>query len=155
MASELKVPTVAMAAEVACVDGRAFRGRVFVPASSYLHDGPMRAAEWLNGGGLFFPFLPDDADTPVILNKAEVLTVTVASEPERTAAEPVDVDRGVAVECGGRVLRGRLHIDMPPHHSRVLDYLNRGDEFLALHDGDQLHLVRKENITRVVEVREP
>src|SRR6185503_1648677 len=62
MASELRVPTVAMVAEVACLDGRAFRGRVFVPASSSMHDGPMRAAEWMNGPGLFFPFLPDDPD---------------------------------------------------------------------------------------------
>jgi hypothetical protein len=154
MASELRVPTVAMAAEVTCVDGRVFRGRVFVPASSSLHGGPMRAEEWMNGAGLFFPFLPDEAEAPVILNKAEVLTVTVGSEPERALEEAVDIDRGVQVECGGQVLRGHLHIDMPPHHSRVLDYLNRADAFLVLHDGDRLHLVQKQNITRVTEVRE-
>ena len=44
---------------------------------------------------------------------------------------------------------------MPEHHRRVLDYLNRPEAFLALHDGDRLHLVQKHNITRVVEVREP
>jgi hypothetical protein len=154
MASELRVPTVAMAAEVTCVDGRVFRGRVFVPASSSLHGGPMRAEEWMNGAGLFFPFLPDDAEAPVILNKTEVLTVTVASDPQRALEEPVDIDRGVQVECGAHVLRGHLHIDMPPHHSRVLDYLNRGDGFLVLHDGERVHLVQKQNITRVVEVRE-
>jgi hypothetical protein len=154
MASELRVPTVAMAAEVTCVDGRVFRGRVFVPASSSRHEGPMRAEEWMNGAGLFFPFLPDEGEAPIIFNKAEVVTVTVAGDPERAAAEPIDVDRGVQVECGEHVLRGHLHIDMPPNHSRVLDYLNRGDGFLVLYDGDRLHLVQKQNITRVIEMRE-
>ena len=152
--SELRVPTVAMNAEVTCLDGRAFRGRIFVPASSSLHDGPMRAEEWLNAAGAFFPVLPDDADTSVILNKGEVLTLSVPGEPERPAEEHVDVERRVLVECGARELRGHLHIDMPSHHSRVLDYLNRPEGFLPLHDGDRLHLVQKQNITRVVEIRE-
>jgi hypothetical protein len=149
--SELRVPTVAMSAEVICVDGRSFRGRIFVPASSSTHGRPMRATEWMNGGGHFFPFLPDDSDASVMLNKGEVLMVSVDSEDE--LGEPVEVDRSVAVECGARVLEGHLHIDMPIHHSRVLDYLNRGDMFLQLHDGERLHLVQKRNITRVIEVR--
>ena len=145
---------MAMSAEVTCLDGRSFRGRIFVPASSSLHDGPMRAEEWLNASGSFFPFLPDDADSSVILNKGEVLTLSVPSESERPLAEQVDIDRVVVVECGARELRGHLHIDMPAHHSRVLDYLNRTEGFLALHDGDRLHFVQKQNITRVFEVRE-
>jgi hypothetical protein len=143
-----------MSAEVTCLDGRSFRGRIFVPASSSLHDGPMRAEEWLNASGSFFPFLPDDADSSVILNKGEVLTLSVPGESERPLAEQLDIDRIVVVECGARELKGHLHIDMPAHHSRVLDYLNRPEGFLALHDGDRLHFVQKQNITRVFEVRE-
>jgi hypothetical protein len=142
-----------MAAEVTCLDGRAFRGRIFVPASSSLHAGPMRAEEWMNGGGQFFPFLPDEADTPEILNKKEVLVVSVKDVDEASAQEAVDIARRVVVECGTRRLEGTVHIDMPTHHSRVLDYLNRTDPFLPLHDADQVHLVQKHNITRVLEVR--
>jgi hypothetical protein len=144
-----------MTAEVTCLDGRSFRGRIFVPASSSMHEGPMRAEEWLNASGWFFPFLPDDADAPVILNKREVLTLSVPSEHERPLIQQVDIDRRVVVECGTRELAGHLYIDMPPHHSRVLDYLNRPESFLALHDGERLHFVQKQNITRVFEVREP
>ena len=151
--SELRVPTVAMSAEVTCVDGRSFRGRIFVPASSSTRHGPMRVEEWMNGGGQFFPFLPDDSDASVMLNKSEVVVVSVDRESE--PAERVDVERRVVVECGARALEGALHIDMPAHHSRVLDYLNRAEGFLTLHDGDRLHLLQKQNITRVVEVREP
>lgn len=152
--SELRVPTLAMPADVICADGREFSGRIFVPVSSSLHEGPMRAEEVLNGGGEFFPFLPDEGGGPLILNKGEVLMVSVASETEHPPAEGVGIDRRVVVECGGRAIEGELHIDMPPHHSRVLDYLNRADSFLALHAGERLHLVRKQNITRVLEVRE-
>jgi hypothetical protein len=153
--SELRVPTVAMTAEVVCLDGRSFRGRIFVPASSSLHEGPMRAEEWLNAGGSFFPFLPDEADMSVILNKSDLLMISVPSETEGPLAPSADIERSVVVECGTRELKGHLHIDMPPHHSRVLDYLNRAGGFLALHEGDRLHLVQKQNITRVFEIREP
>jgi hypothetical protein len=148
--SELRVPTLAMTAEVTCLDGRGFRGRIFVPASSALHDGPMRAAEWMNGGGQFFPFLPDEADVPEILNKKEILVVSVKDEG---SGEPVDIVRRVVVECGARRLEGTVFIDMPTQNQRVLDYLNRADPFLALYEADQVHLVQKHNITRVIEVR--
>ena len=150
--SELRVPTVAMVSGVTCLDGRTFHGRIFVPASSSTHEGPMRAQEWMNGGGQFFPFLPDDAKAPIILNKKEVLMLSIESDPGQEQGEPVDVDRQVLVECGSRRLTGHLHIDMPPHHQRVLDYLNRPEAFLPLHDGNRLHLVQKHNITRVLDV---
>jgi len=141
-----------MVSGVTCLDGRTFHGRIFVPASSSTHEGPMRAQEWMNGGGQFFPFLPDDAKAPIILNKKEVLMLSIESDPGQEQGEPVDVDRQVLVECGSRRLTGHLHIDMPPHHQRVLDYLNRPEAFLPLHDGNRLHLVQKHNITRVLDV---
>jgi hypothetical protein len=140
-----------MTAEVTCLDGRVFRGRIFVPASSSLHEGPMRAEEWMNGGGQFFPFLPDEVDTPELLNKKEVLVVSIKGDVGEHDA--VDIARRVVVECGARRLEGTVLIDMPTHNSRVLDYLNRPDPFLPLYDVDQIHLVQKHNITRVLEVR--
>lgn len=150
--SELRVPTVAMAAEVTCLDGRAFRGRIFVPAAASTHQGQMRAEEWMNGAGRFFPFLPDDAEQPVILNKNEVLMVSVEAAADGPPPEPTEVQRRIIVECGARVLEGEVRIDMPAHHRRVLDYLNRPDAFLPLHEDGRVHLVQKHNITRVIEV---
>lgn len=114
----------------------------------------MRAEEWLNGGDEFFPFLPSEGGGPVILNKGEVLSVSVENVGEPAPEECADIDRRVVVECGGRAFAGHLHIDMPPHHSRVLDYLNRPDRFLPVHDGRRVHLVRKGSIVRVLEVPE-
>lgn len=154
--SELRVPTQAIAVEIVCADGRRFTGRVFLPVSSSRHSGPMRVEEWLNEGSAFFPFLSDDAERPVLMNKRELLTFTVGAEADesRDEAEFELTRRRVAVECEKDRIEGALVIDMPSHLSRVLDYLNRPEPFLTVRVGDRHHLVQKERITRVLEIRE-
>ena len=153
--SELRVPTVAMATEILCADGRTFTGRVFVPALASRHSGPMRLEEWLNEPTPFFPFRPDDADAPVLMNKREVLAMTFSAPPdEEGGPEPATPRRRVAVECEARRLEGMLVIDMPSHLSRVLDFLNRPQMFLTLREENRHHLVQKERITRVLEIPE-
>ena len=153
--SELRVPTVAVNTEILCADGRSFRGRVFVPALASRHTGPMRLEEWLNEPARFFPFLPDDGDKPVLMNKREVLVMTFAAPAaEADVEEPESPHRRVAVECEARRLEGVLVIDMPAHLSRVLDCLNRSQMFLTLLDEGRHHLIQKERITRVLEIPE-
>ena len=153
--SELRVPTVAMNTEILCADGRSFRGRVFVPALASRHTGPMRLEEWLNEPPSFFPFLPDDAESPVLMNKREVLVMTFAAPPpEEEGVEPEVPHRRVAVECEARRLEGVLVIDMPAHLRRVLDCLNRPQMFLTLQEDNRHHLIQKERITRVLEIPE-
>ena len=154
--SEFKVPTVALAAEAVMADGRRFRGRIFLPTAAHDHAGSMRPEEWMNDGVEFFPFLPDEPGGPVFLNKREVVAVTVAASSDRDAtleAVPLPARR-LSLECGRNRYTGEIVIDMPEHHSRVLDYLNRPGAFLTLRDGDRHHLVAKARITRVMENRE-
>ena len=151
---ELRVPTVALVAEVACADGRTFNGRIFVPAAASHHTGPMRPEEWINDPVPFFPFLHDDASMPVMLNKHTVLVVTLQHGESEEGGETIGLERRVAIECGGRWFEGVLHIDMPENHQRVQDYLNRIELFLTLTEGPRRHLVQKHHITRVVELRE-
>ncbi len=153
--SELRVPTVALDAEILCADGRAFQGRIFLPAAASSHPGAMRPAEWMNDATPFFPFLPTDAASSVILNKHEVLILTLAAAPE-DLAEAEDLAalnpvKKVVVECRDRVVTGTIVIDMPENQRRVLDYLNRPDPFLIVSEGSKQHLIRKARITRVVE----
>ncbi len=154
--TELRVPTMALAAEVVCADGRGFVGRIFVPASASRHPGPMRPEEWMNEGSAFFPFLPDDSQAPVLLNKREVLVISVpavadAGDIPDGAENPI---RRVSIETRQRRFEGTVVIDMPENQSRVLDYLNRSEAFLTLREGDRHHLILKERITRVMEIRE-
>jgi hypothetical protein len=154
--SELKVPTIAVVAEVLCADGRRFRGRIFVPTAAMNHSGATRAAEWMNEPARFFPFLPDDLASPVLVNKREVLVLSVDAEADDGNGEedPNSPVRQVAIEAEKERLDGRLLIEMPQNQARVLDYLNRPEMFLTLRAGHQHHLVQKERITRVIEIRE-
>ena len=154
--SELTVPTVAVAADVVCADGRRFEGRLFVPAAAPTHAGPARAEDWMNEPSPFFPFGPKEGGPPVLLNKREVLFVTVDADadagdlPEETG----NPSRRVAVEAEGQRLHGTIVVDMPQGHTRILDYLNRPLPFVTLRDGDRHHLIQKERITRVLEIAE-
>jgi len=152
--TELRVPTLAVPAEVACADGRTFTGRIFIPAAASHHAGPMRPEEWINEPLAFFPFLPDDATAPVMLAKHTVLVITIGAGESTEPEEELGVEQRVVVECGDRRLEGVVHIDMPENHRRVQDYLNRPELFLTLLDGKRRHLVQKHHITRVIEIRE-
>ena len=154
--NELRVPTHATAAEIRCADGRVFVGRVFIPISSSHHSGPMRPEEWLNESGAFFAFLPDEAKSTVLVNKRQVAVLSVPAQVDEVADEE-DAELPlvrVAIELGDRRIEGRVLLDMPMGQRRVLDYLNRPDVFLRLRAGDRWHLVRKELITRVIEIQE-
>jgi hypothetical protein len=153
--SELRVPTVALAAQVVCADGRELGGRLFVPADASRHSGPMRAQEWLNEPPPFFPFDSEEGP-PLLLNKHEVVAVTLDAEADAgDIVEGVEVPmRHVVVECGERRFEGRIAIDMPPNQCRVVDYLNRSELFLTLRDANKHHLIQKQRITRVIETGE-
>jgi hypothetical protein len=149
--TELRVPTIALDAEIVYGDGAWFVGRIFLPAASSHHTGPMRPDEWMNDMTRFFPFLPANASAPVVLNKAEVVVLSVVVEGALEEEGIESPHRRVQVECRERLVAGILVIDMPEGHQRVLDYLNRADPFLIVRDGDREHLVRKQRITRVIE----
>ena len=154
--SELRVPTNALEAEVLCADGRTFKGRVFIPVLSSHRAGPMRASEWMNDRSPFFPFLPAEGGDSFILNRDEVLVLTLDAGADRDGDDPADevsIRRRVIVECRDRRFEGDVAIDMPENLRRVADYLNRGEPFLIVEDGDRHHLIRKARITRVIEPR--
>jgi len=148
--NELRVPTVALPAEILNAEGQVLRGRIFVPAAASHHEGPTRPEEWINDPHWFFPFLPDDGTGPFLLNKEQLVVVTVAYE---RMEEHGELERAVRIECAGRTLEGNLHIEMPTNQQRVLDYLNQPPSFVALYAGDRVHLVHKRHVTRLTESR--
>ena len=152
-AHDFQIPRLLRAAELLIADGRVLRGRVFLPATAASHAGAMRAEEWMNDPQLFFPFLPDGEGSPVILNKDQLVVMTVAASADRdeTLAEVGAPLRRVSVECGALRLTGDVLVDMPANHSRLLDVLNRPGAFLNVRDGERHHLVSKARITRLSE----
>ncbi len=148
-----QIPRLLRAAEVLVADGRVLRGRVFLPATAASHPGAMRAEEWMNDPQPFFPFLPDGEGSPVILNKEQLVVVTVAASADRDETQDAvgAPMRRVSVECGALRLAGDVLVDMPANHSRLLDLLNRPGAFLNVREGERHHLVSKARITRVSE----
>jgi hypothetical protein len=60
----------------------------------------------------------------------------------------------VRVECGTLLFEGIVHIDMPDHLSRLQDWANRPEPFLAVIEGDRRHIVQKNRITFLSEIAE-
>lgn len=149
---ELRVPTIPLEAEIRYFDERPLTGRIFVPACAQHHEGPMRPEEWINQGNLFFPFVPEGAKRATLLNKRYVVVLTIRL-PDDHAAD-AGIARRITVECGTLRLEGIVHIDMPEHLSRLLDWANRPEPFLVLYDGDRRHIIQKNRITFLSELVE-
>ena len=73
----------------------------------------MRIDEWMNEGGRFFAFLPDESESIVLLNRDQVVMFVVAPGPEVPLPSEGEEDaelphRRLAVELGDRRLEGRM-----------------------------------------------
>jgi hypothetical protein len=152
---DFKVPTVQLATELHCVDGSVLRGRIFMPALSAVHAGPMLPQEWINSPPMYFPFR-QDGGTTILVNKHQVLAMSVAATPEEgdQAWEPATPVCQTTVEAGGQRFEGGVVIDMPENQRRLVDYLNRPESFLCLVVGEGRLLIRKELISRVIGAQE-
>ena len=148
---ELRVPTVALEAHLRYFDERLLTGRIFVPPQAQRHEGPMRPEEWMNQQALFFPFVADGERKARILNKRYVVVLTLLDPPEGPEALS---RRRVSIECGSLHIEGDVQIDMPEHASRLLDWVNRPERFLVVHEGGQRHIIQKNRITSLAEVVE-
>lgn len=151
--AELKVPVAALPAVLLLAGGASVSGRIFVPATAARHDGPMRPDEWVNEPPAFFPFLADDGERPILVNKVAVIALTVpawSDEPAQEEAVPLQY-LTVVVDCVAASFHGRVTLDVPAHQARMLDVLNLPAAFLAVRDGERHHLVNKRHVVRVVE----
>jgi hypothetical protein len=150
---DLRVPTVALEAEIRYFDERTLAGKVFLPSRAQKHDGPMRADEWMNQTSGFFPFVPDGEKRARILNKRYVVILTVTGwHDEVEALEEIGVARRVRVECGGIAVEGIVHVNLPETQSRLLDWMNGPDAFLLVRDGERWHIIQKNRITTLTEL---
>jgi hypothetical protein len=152
---DFKVPTVQLATELHCVDGSVLRGRIFMPALSAVHSGPMLPQEWVNSPPVFFPFR-QDGGTTILVNKHQVLAMSVAATPggDDLASDPATPVCRTTVEAGGKRFEGGLVIDMPENQRRLVDYLNRSESFICLVSAESHLLIRKELISKVFDAQE-
>jgi hypothetical protein len=148
--TEFSIPRVAIPATLLQTGGGKRDGEIYVMERVPQHAGPETPLDMLNRAEGFFPFRPKDDDRAVLLvTKARTVTLTV---PRTTA--PEDPVRLSAARTGrlelmladGSQLSGWATIELPQHHSRLLDYLNTGEPFFAISTAEEIHLVNRAHV---------
>lgn len=151
----LRIPVVEREVVVFFSDGSRIAGKAFISASAPDHSGTMRIGEWLNSAEDYFPFLPHNENSPMLINKQKVLIVTAEREAEENFDE-VDISpkRQIRIEMDVMCIEGILIMEMPEGRLRVLDVLNSDQRFLfMIKNGQEVH-VNKSSVIRVTEIKE-
>jgi hypothetical protein len=145
------IPRAAIPAVLLQTGGGKRNGEIYVMERVPQHAGAETPLDMLNRPEGFFPFRPkDDGQAVLLVSKARTVALTV---PRTTTSE--DPDRLSAARTGrleltladGSRLSGSATIEMPQHHSRLLDYLNASAEpFFAITTESEVHLVNRAHV---------
>jgi hypothetical protein len=143
------IPRVAIPAQLRLTAGEPREGEIYVMERVPQHTGPETPLDMLNRPEGFFPFRPKDGGPGVLLvAKARTVTLTVPPPPEDSARLSAAKRASLVVTfADGSQLSGWATLELPKHHSRLLDYLNAAAEpFFAIATADQLHLVNRAHV---------
>ena len=144
------MPRVAIRATLLQTSGGKRGGEIYVMERVPQHAGRETPLDMLNRPEGFFPFRPQGNGGGVLLvAKARTVTLSVPrTEPEDatrlSAAKQASLEVTLA---DGSKLSGRATLELPQHHSRLLDYLNASPEpFFAIATADEVHLVNRAHV---------
>ncbi len=144
------IPRVAIPGTLLQTAGGKREGEVYVMERVPQHAGHETPLDMLNRAEGFFPFRPRDAAAGVLLvAKARTVTLTVTrTEPEDSARLSAAKQASLEVTLAdGSKLTGWATLELPAHHSRLLDYLNAAAEpFFAITTADAVHLVNRAHV---------
>jgi hypothetical protein len=142
------MPRVAIPATLLQTGGGKREGEVYVMERVPQHAGRETALDMLNRPEGFFPFRPKSDNGVLLVAKARTVTLTVPRVPEDSdrlsAAKQANLEVTLA---DGSKISGSATMELPQHHSRVLDYLNASVEpFFAVLTGSEVHLVNRAHV---------
>ena len=132
--------------------------RLFLSECAETHSGVERPSDLLNSPARFLPAV--DADGKMIfLHRDAVLAVSIDSEDELggdalialSSAQATSQQVEVVMEDGNR-FQGTVSYLMPEGSRRLQDFLNQGDRFLVLQDGDTVRLLNKRRMVQLAAV---
>ena len=148
--SGFSMPRVAIRATLLQTSGGKRGGEIYVMERVPQHAGHETPLDMLNRPEGFFPFRPQGNGGGVLLvAKARTVTLSVPrTEPDDatrlSAAKQASLEVTLA---DGSKLSGRATLELPQHHSRLLDYLNASPEpFFAIATADEVHLVNRAHV---------
>lgn len=148
--SGFSIPRVALEATLHLTAGTRREGRIYVMERVPQHAGHETPLDMLNRAEGFFPFRPrGDGAGVLLVAKARTVTLTVPHAPPEDSVRlsAAKQARFEVTLADGSLLSGWATLELPQHHSRLLDYLNTSaDPFFAITTADQVHLVNRAHV---------
>src|SRR6266702_4084026 len=121
------MPRVAVPAILLLAGGGKREGEVYVMERVPQHVGPETPLDMLNRPEPFFPFRPKKgSDRILLVAKARTVTLSVP-RPQGEDSVRLSAAKKATMEitlADGSILSGWATLELPQHHSRLLDYLN-------------------------------
>lgn len=157
----LAVPKRKVRVEATLQDGPELHGDLFLDVTAANHTGPQSLSEYLAQPESFVPLRLETvagaaSGEVVFLAKSSIARFRVKDDDESGPLPwdempllPDDEDDAphevrVRIEMrGGQVVEGEMVGALPPERRRLTDYLNQPGAFLALREGDHIHIVNK------------
>jgi len=143
--------TEQVAAEVVFVDGTSLQGNLHLQTGSAHHRGAETILEMLNRVESFFPMTLPSGEIALV-SKAQTAVVTSGPMPRRDDADRASIAKTVVLDvhvtgCG--VMRGTASLELPPSHSRALDFLNEPERFFSITDGEAAWHINRAHVRYV------
>jgi len=144
------MPRVAVPAILLLAGGGKREGEVYVMDRVGQHAGPETPLDMLNRAEAFYPFRSKkDGEGVLLVAKARTVTLTVPRPQEEDSAR-LSAAKKATLEitlADGSTLNGWATLELPQHHSRLLDYLNASTEpFFAIATSAEVHLVNRAHV---------
>lgn len=144
------MPRVAVPASLLLAGGGTRIGEVYVMERVPQHAGPETPLDMLNRPEAFFPFRSKEDGTGVLLvAKARAVTLTVAQPKVEDSARLSAAKKAMfeVTLADASKLSGWATLELPEHHSRLLDYLNAvAQPFFALTTASEMHLINRAHV---------
>ncbi len=148
--SDFSLPRAPVPARLLLTQGVSRPGQVYVMEREPHHDGPETVLEMLNRAEGFFAFRPADDGDVLLVSKTHTIWVSIDRQAPITDPARLSAARMLGVEvvlAGGVTLEGWASVELPVHHSRLLDYLNAShDAFFAVWTHAATHYVNRAHV---------
>jgi hypothetical protein len=144
------MPSVAIPATLLQTGGGKREGEVYVMERVPQHAGHETALDMLNRPAAFFPFrAKGEPDGVLLVAKGRTVTLTVPRPDDEDSAR-LSAAKQLSLEvtlADGSKLSGWATLELPQHHSRLLDYLNASpDAFFAIMTADAAYLINRAHV---------
>lgn len=132
-------------------DGKVDEGNVYLSFQAANHEGRESVRDVLNQQDSFLPVNFPKRSTKLI-NKRHLLMVSFPSSKEEGELEAEANPHEVAIHLDNGVqVEGKFIFLLPPHSSRVKDYLSQTESFIELRKEEEIYLINKRHIIFVEE----